>query len=156
MRKNPPFVVVTLLMLTALCLTQTSMSPKPQGKKTGQDTLSQQLIAKERESWEAYKSRNVQAIKALVADDYRAYTQAGPSTRQEDIETIDKLTIEAYSIDEPHVATVTNDVAIIRYKCNLKGSFKGKAFKPVYATSVWVNRGGRWQLVSYQETPLRP
>jgi len=46
----------------------------------------------------------------------------------------------------------TNDVAILRYKCNLKGSMEGKKFKPSYATEVWVNRGGKWMIVSYQET----
>ncbi|MCS6806095.1 MAG: nuclear transport factor 2 family protein [Acidobacteriota bacterium] len=152
MTKKIFLVLIMTSVLTALGLTGAAQqSSKP---VTGRDTLAQQLIALERESWQAYKSRNVQAIKALVAEDYRAYTQGGPSTRQEDIESIAQLTIESYSIDEPHIAPVTQDVAIIRYKCDLKGSFKGKPLKPVYATSVWVSRGGRWQLVSYQETPL--
>ncbi len=41
-----------------------------------------------------------------------------------------------------------------RYKCDLKGSFDRKPYKPIYATEVWVNREGKWQIVSYQETPV--
>ena len=26
--------------------------------------------------------------------------------------------------------------------------------QPVYATEVWVNRGGKWRIVSYTETPV--
>jgi hypothetical protein len=65
-----------------------------------------------------------------------------------------KLTIESYTLDDPKVLKITKDVAILRYKCDLKGSFDGKTFKPVYATEVWVNRGGKWQIVSYSETPV--
>jgi hypothetical protein len=83
-----------------------------------------------------------------------AYTLAGPSNLQQDIATIDKLTIESYTLDDPKVSKVTKDVAILRYKCDLKGSFDGKPFRPVYATEVWVNRGGKWQIVSYSETPV--
>ena len=78
----------------------------------------------------------------------------GPSNLQQDIATIDKLTIESYTIDDPKVSIATKDVAILRYKCDQKGSFDGKPLSSVYATEVWVNRGGKWQIVSYSETPL--
>jgi len=112
------------------------------------------IINNSRATWEAYKSRNTAAIKALTAKEYVSYTQAGASNLKQDIDTIDKLTIESYTIDEPKVTWVTKDVAILRYKCDLKGSYDGKQFGPVYSTEVWVNRGGKWQIVSYQETPV--
>lgn len=114
----------------------------------------QALIDKSRATWEAYKNKNITAIKALSDENYVAYTLSGPSTLQQDIDTIDKLTIESFTIDEPKVTWATKDVAILRYKCDLKGSFDGKTFSPVYATEVWVNRGGKWQIVSYSETPV--
>jgi hypothetical protein len=112
------------------------------------------IVEKSRATWEAYKNRNIGAMKALTGDDYASYALTGASNLKQDIDTIDKLTIEAYTIDDPKVSWVTKDVAILRYKCNLKGSYDGKPFAPVYATEVWVNRGGRWQIVSYQETPV--
>jgi len=118
------------------------------------DNTDQMMVANSRAVWEAYKSRNTAAMKALTADEYVAHTQAGPSNLKQDIETIQKLTIEAFSIDEPKVTWVTKDVAILTYTCNLKGSYEGRAFKPVYATEVWVNRGGKWRIISYAESPL--
>ena len=154
MRNKLPLVVLALLAATTLCIAQTDAASKSKAKGAGGGHSDQMLIDNSRSTWEAYKSRNVPAMKALTAEDYAAYTQAGPSNLQQDIDTIEKLTIESFTIDEPKVTWATKDVAILRYKCDLKGSFDGKPFKPVYATEVWVNRGGKWRIVSYQETPV--
>ena len=152
MRKNLLLVVITFLAAASLCIAQTTSKSK--SENAGGNSLDQMIVDKSKETWEAYKSRNIAAIKTLTGEDYVAYTLAGPSNLQQDIATIDKLTIESYTLDDPKVSKVTKDVAILRYKCDLKGSFDGKPFRPVYATEVWVNRGGKWQIVSYTETPL--
>ena len=152
MRKNLLLVVITFLAAASLCIAQTTSKSK--SENAGGNSLDQMIVDKSKETWEAYKSRNIAAIKTLTGEDYVAYTLAGPSNLQQDIATIDKLTIESYTLDDPKVSKVTKDVAILRYKCDLKGSFDGKPFRPVYATEVWVNRGGKWQIVSYSETPV--
>lgn len=154
MRNKLSLVVAALFAASTFCLAQTDATSKSKPKGAGTGHSDQMLIDNSRATWEAYKSKNVAAIKALTAEDYVSYTQAGPSNLKQDVETIGKLTIESFSIDEPKVTWATKDVAILRYKCNLKGSFDGKPFKPVYATEVWVNRGGKWRIVSYQETPV--
>lgn len=153
MTKNLFVSIITLLAAVTLCLAATgAASNSNSGNQAG--SLDQTIISKSKETWEAYKNRDIAAIKALTAADYAAYTQTGPSNLQEDIANIDKLTIESYSLDDPKVSKVTKDVVILRYKCDLKGSFEGKPFGPVYATEVWVNRGGKWLIVSYQETAV--
>jgi hypothetical protein len=151
MRKKFLPLSIAVLATAATCLAQTNTA-KP--AHAGAAASDQMIVENSRAVWEAYKTRNTANIKALTADDYVSYTQAGPSTLQQDLDTIGKLTIENYSIDEPKVTWATKDVAILRYKCDLKGSFDGKAFRPVYATEVWVNRGGKWRIVSYSETPV--
>ena len=154
MRKNLVLVVVTLLAAATLCIAQGETTSKSKSKDAGRGSLDQMIIGKSKEVWEAYKTRNVGAIKVLTGEDYAAFTQAGPSNLQQDLATIDKLIIESYTLDDPKVSKVTKDVAILRYKCDLKGSFEGKPFKAVYAVEVWVNREGKWQIVSYSETPI--
>jgi Domain of unknown function (DUF4440) len=154
MRKNIPLVIFILITATTLCIAQTDAASKSKPMQTDSKTLDQKLIDNSRAAWEAYKSKNVAAIKALAAEEYVSYTLAGPSSLKQDIDTIGKLNIENYSIDDPKVIWATKDVAILRYKCDLKGSMEGKTFVPVYSTEVWVNRGGKWQIVSYQETPV--
>jgi ketosteroid isomerase-like protein len=153
MRKNLPFAI-TLLGVATLCIAYAGAASLATPKNAVQNSFDQMIIARSKESWEAYKSKNTAAMKAIVADDFAAFTQIGPSNIQNDIATIDKLTIESYTIDDPKVTKVTKDVAILRYKCDLKGSFDGKPLGPVYATEVWVNRGGKWLQISYTETPV--
>ena len=152
MRKEFALVVITLLATATLSMKVVGAVPDISANNAQGTDLDRTIISKSKEVWEAYKSRNVAAIKALTGEDYVAYTQAGPSNLQQDIATIDKLIIESYTLDDPKVMKPTKDVAILRYKCDLKGSFEGKPFKPVYATEVWVNRGGKWLVVSYSET----
>jgi Domain of unknown function (DUF4440) len=156
MKKNLPLVIVTLLSALSLCMAQTEGTSESKTKSAGGDVLAQRIIDNSRATWEAYKSRNVSTIKEYTAEDYASYGLTGPSDLKQDIATIsDKsLTIEAYTIDDPKVTMATKDVAILRYKNDLKGTAQGKPLKPAYITEVWVNRGGKWQIVSYQETPL--
>src|SRR6266446_1651232 len=151
MRKTLPFFVISVLAVISLCGARTAASAQTNPKATASD---QMIIEKSRATWEAYKKRDKAAMAALTAKEYASNAVTGPSTLQEDLDTIDKLTIESYTIDEPKVTWVTKDVAILRYKAQLKGSYNGKPFVPVYATEVWVNRGGKWQILSYQETPI--
>jgi hypothetical protein len=148
MKKTLPLVVITLLAVASLSSAQTRATAKSKGASD------QMIINNSRATWEAYKSRNKVAMEALTAKEYMSNAVTGPSNLKQDIDTIDKLTIESYSIDDPKVTWVTKDVAILRYKCDLKGSYEGKQFAPVYATEVWVNRGGKWWIISYQETPV--
>ncbi|HKZ77235.1 MAG TPA: nuclear transport factor 2 family protein [Pyrinomonadaceae bacterium] len=154
MRKNHLLVVITLLAAATLCLAYTGSSPRLEPTNAAQTNFDQMIISKSKETWEAYKSRNIAAMKTIAAADYASNAVTGPSNLQQDIATIDKLNIESYTLDDPKVVKVTKDVAILRYKCDLKGSYDGKAFAPVYATEVWVNRGGKWQIISYTETPV--
>ena len=151
--KVGPLALISLLAASTLCIAQTDATHS-KAMHPAADHSDQMMIANSRAVWEAYKSRNTAAMKALTADEYVAHTQAGPSNIKQDIDTIQKLTIEAFSIDEPKVTWVTKDVAILTYKCNLKGSYEAKPFKPVYATEVWVNRGGKCNIISYAESPL--
>jgi hypothetical protein len=154
MKKNLPLVIVTLLSALSLCLAQAEGAESK--KDAGTDALAQKIIDNSRATWEAYKSRNVSTIKEYTAEDYASYGSTGPSDLKQDIAGINdkSLTIEAYTIDDPKVTMATKDVAILRYKNDLKGTVQGKPLKPAYVTEVWVKRGGKWQIVSYQETPM--
>ena len=134
----------------------TPAAATPAAQPAAASRADQAVIDNSRASWEAYKSKNVAAIKALTAPRYSAFTLSGPSNLAQDIETMGKLEILSFTIDEPIVTWAGKNVAILRYKNDLKGSFDGKAFKPVYSSEVWFNEGGKWRIISYTETPVAP
>ena len=46
---------------------------------------------------------------------------------------------------------------IVTYKLDQKGSFNGEPFQPtVYASTVWVNRSGKWVAAFHQESTPAP
>ena len=150
MKRNFPLFIVTLIATLTICMARTGAS------ESASDALAQKIIENSRATWEAYKSRNVSALKEYAAEDYASFAVTGPSNLKLDVAglTDKSLTIEAYSITDPKVTMAAKDVALLRYKCELKGTIGGKSLKPAYVTEVWVNRGGKWQIVSYQETPI--
>ncbi|MCA1628189.1 MAG: hypothetical protein LC742_09530 [Acidobacteria bacterium] len=84
MKKNLPLVLVTLLAVATLGIAQTGATSKSKSQNTG-GSLEQMIVGKSRETWEAYKSRNIAAIKALTAEEYVSYGLTGPSNLGEDI-----------------------------------------------------------------------
>ena len=134
----------------------TPVAATPAAQPAAASRADQSVIDNSRATWEGYKTKNVAAIKALTAPRYSAFTLSGPSNLAQDIETMGKLEILSFTIDEPIVTWAGKNVAILRYKNDLKGSFDGKAFKPVYSSEVWFNEGGKWRIISYTETPVAP
>src|SRR5262245_43180781 len=147
MKKNLLFVFVTLLAALSFCVAQI--------KSADAEDVSQKIIDNSKATWEAYKTGNVSAIKEYTGEDYASFGLTGPSNLQEDLASITNksLTIQSYTIDEPKVTMAAKDVAILRYKNDLKGTMQGKPLEPCYVTEVWVKRGDKWKIVSYQETP---
>jgi len=153
MKRHLHLLITTLLLTaSAVCFAQSETNTKSPSKAMAKNSVAQAIIERSRQGWEAYKKHDVAGMKAVTGNDYGSYSPAGYSNLKEDIAGIDKLNIESYSIDDPTVTMATKDVAILRYKCNLKGSQQGKKFKPSYVTEVWVDRSGKWMIVSYQET----
>jgi len=151
------FVVAALVVSTSPGLAQTpAASPMAQGKPAVAlaSRADLALIEHSRASWEGYKNKDIAAIKALTADGYHSNAVAGPSNLQQDIDNMSKLEITSFTIDQPQVTWVGSDVGILRYKADVKGTYEGTAFKPVYASEVWVKRGGTWRILSYTETPV--
>src|SRR5215813_14127932 len=149
--------IVIMLMLSA-CSASSDNATKAVASSPAPgptENIEQAIIANNKATWDAYKNKDVAEMKAYTAEDYESYSQVGPSNLQLDIANKDKLNIEAYKVVEPKVKMATKDVAILRYKWEAKATYDGKQLKPVFVTEVWVNREGKWQIVSYQETLLK-
>jgi hypothetical protein len=55
------------------------------------------------------------------------------------------------------VVDINPSTKIVTYQLDQKGSFMGQPFPPtVYASTVWVNKGGTWRAVFHQESTAKP
>lgn len=55
------------------------------------------------------------------------------------------------------VIPIDANAAIVTYKLDQKGSYMGQTFPPTtYATTVWMNKGGKWWAIYHQESAAAP
>ena len=156
MKKHFALASFALLILAASALAQGG--DKMAKPKMGKTSLEQALIAKEKETWEAFKRKDEAAIKGLIADDaYEVDDDGMVSDKAQQIRELSDLTITDYMMEDAKVVMINKDAAIVRYKVMVKGSYKGKSFDPHWAmaSAVWANRGGKWQNVLYHETTIK-
>ena len=84
MRTKLPLLAAALLAAAALCNAQTETASKAK-KGAASARADQVIIDNSRATWEAYKGRDVAAVKALTAEEYASYGLTGPSNLEQDV-----------------------------------------------------------------------
>jgi hypothetical protein len=124
------------------------------GASKGKLSLEEIITGLEKRAWEAVKGRDAKTFSDLFAADGLMADSGGFVTRAGFLQTLPELTISEYMLTDFKVMMIDKDSALIIYKADVKGSFKGQAFppNPAYVSSIWTKRGGKWMAVYHQET----
>jgi hypothetical protein len=127
---------------------------KAASASSGESSLEETIISMEKSAWEAVKNRDTKAFSELFAADGLMADSSGFATRSAFFQTLPDLTISQYTLTDFKVMMIDKDSALVTYKADVKGSFKGQAFppNPAYVSSIWTKRGGKWVAVYHQET----
>jgi hypothetical protein len=153
--------IFSLFLLLALILnTGGSANGKPTdpSKPDGKNALHEELIAKEKEVWDAYKRKDTKTLGQLLAGEYYAIEDADGQimSKAEAIESAAELDLKNYEMRNVAVFQINDGSAIVRYKVKIEGAAHKHAFVPQWSmvSSVWVKREGKWQNLMYQETKI--
>ncbi len=105
---------------------------------------------------DAFMSRDADVLTKLMTDDHLSITPyAGKQRRERQIKSLPNFNIKSYSTEGMKSHKVANDVVLLSYTVKYDGTYKGKALPArCIASSVRVQRDGRWLEYLYQETPL--
>jgi hypothetical protein len=113
------------------------------------------VIAREKQYWLATKAHDAASINKLVADDFTIVTMGGPVDKKELLESLPQLSMSTPALWSwkyvqlgPNSYAITYQLAAsMKYGSeNVPGHF--------YATSVWTQQNGQWQLRLLQQTPF--
>ena len=113
------------------------------------------VIAREKQYWLATKAYDAASINKLVADDFTIVTMGGPVDKKELLESLPQLSMSTPALWSwkyvqlgPNSYAITYQLAAsMKYGSeNVPGHF--------YATSVWTQQNGQWQLRLLQQTPF--
>jgi hypothetical protein len=121
--------------------------------------LQQQIIAKEKSSWDLAIKRDADAYRALHASNFFTVSSNGVTDRsQSETSALDAgVHFDQYDLSDFIVNFTGNHAALVTYRVKARGSDHGSKFvMDSYATSLWVKQNGQWLNVFYQATPAKP
>ena len=119
------------------------------------------LVANERAVMESFVKGNVAGFKQHVAADSWGIDMTGRMATSEMLKTWDQMMkdikIESWDISDIQTIWADPNTAIVTYKWTGKGTYQGNPIpSPVWASTVWTKRGGKWVAMFHQETPAMP
>jgi hypothetical protein len=130
-----------------------SQQPRPSGpdKHSGEETA----VRLERQAWEALKAKDATTYERLLAEDFVNVGPDGITTKSEEKNLPDQLTLDDYKWDGLRVVHFTPDVTLVAYKATQKAMVRGQPVPtPTWISSLWIKRNEKWLNVFYQETKV--
>lgn len=162
MKKCLPLAALVLLALASISFAQTtpaaaaSPSPTPKPAMTKAQIL-KKLSASEKKLWEAWKNKDAKPFKANLSADSVMIGENGVAGKNDAIKEITSAAcdVKSYQLSDWKLTMLNSSAALLTYKGTVDGTCGGTAIPATWASSVWVNRGGKWWVASHQETPTK-
>ena len=162
MKRHLPLAALIVLAFATFCFAQpqATASPTPAPKPKLRMTHSQMLrvlSAKETALWEAWKNKQSRPFLLNLASDGVMIGDQGVGTKKEVVEMMaaNPCDIKSFTLSDWKLSIVDPDAAVLTYKGAADGTCAGQPIPTVWASSLWVNRRGRWLAFSHQETPVK-
>ena len=159
MTKTLGGIIVVLSIVAFACSTKTANSavsvpaaPEAAGNQSAPDSVKSIVLENEKKIWEGFKSKDVSAIRALLADDVQIVTAHGRFNKSAFLSMLAEIQIPSYTISNATVISPATDVAILTYDCRYTTREERLTPQASFQTTVWVNRHGKWVAIFNQET----
>ena len=124
-----------------------------------QDTaLETALIAMETRSWVAWQAHDGAFFDRFLSADHVEMQLDGPAPKMGVVRSVagGGCTVKSYQVDHFRLTRLAPDAALLTYRAE-QDTTCGAAHvpSPVWATSLFVKRDGRWQNALYVHSPAR-
>ena len=145
-----------LLTATLLLLAATSVVAAETTLAAADERLIRELEAS---SWVAWKSHDARFFERFLSDDHvevHGYGIVGKGAVVEGVRG-PLCVVQSYSLGPLSLTLVSIDTVLVTYRAEQNTSCGGaRVPSPVWATSLYARRAGRWVNVLYQHTPVAP
>jgi hypothetical protein len=162
MKKASGLFVVLITVFFAVCVGQfknsvvAARSVESLESSTNEESLKQQIVAKEREGLDGFKTGNVEIFANLTAEEAVFVDAAGLATKAEVMKNVAGFTLTDYSMEEVRFVPLSTESGLISYKIHEKGVSHGHEFAAqAYVSSIWAQRAGKWVCLFSQETAAK-
>ena len=114
-----------------------------------------EIIALEKQGWEAWKNKDTAFIQGNMPDDVLVINSDGVSNKSQYLKDVAGCEIKSYSLDNFKLVMLDKNVALLTYTAAQDGMCGGKTIpSKVRASANYVRRGGKWLWAMYMETPM--
>jgi hypothetical protein len=123
---------------------KTAASPMAKPAETGPD-----VAANEKLVWDALKAKNYDAFASYLASDSIEIEADGVYDKAGSVKGVTMMDLSKAELSDWKTVKFDNDASVVTYKVKLPG------MKPDTEnhSTIWVNRGGKWQALFHMGTP---
>ena len=153
------FAAAMLIAVLTPASAQTAQAtPSQPAAAQGAGDVKHTLIDLEKGAWEAWKKKDSAYFETFLTDDTVQVSPAGVTRKAQIVKGIGASTcdVKGYAMDGFDVVMLDADAAILTFSATQDATCGGMAEpSPVWASSVFVRRGGKWLAAFHQETPAQ-
>jgi len=121
------------------------------------EALKKTLVDLETQSWVAWKAHDGAFFQRFLSDDHIEMSASGPGDKKSVVAGVagGACTVASYQIDHFSVTVFSPDTALLTYRAAQDTTCgKAKVPSPVWASSLYVLRDGRWQNALYEHVTI--
>ena len=163
MKKYLPLAALLLLAFASLSFAQPTPQPSPSPTAKPKTAMNKaqmlkKLSASETRLWDAWKNKDAKPFQAWLASDSVMVGEMGVQGKGDVAKEMAAMPCEvkSFSLSDWKLTTINSGAVLLTYKGTAEGTCAGTPIPTVWASSVWVNRRGKWYAFSHQETPVKP
>jgi uncharacterized protein (TIGR02246 family) len=153
------FAAAMLIAAPTFAVAQTTpATPSQPAAGQGAGDVKQALIDLEKGAWEAWKKKDGKYFESFLSDDTVQVSPAGVTRKAQIVKGIVASTcdVKGYEMDGFDVVMLNPDTALLTFSATQDATCGGAAEpSPVWASTVFVRRGGKWLAAFHQETPAQ-
>src|SRR4051812_4983418 len=126
-----------------------------QQKQSDNSRLETQLATVEKKSWEAWQKRDGKFYENFLSDDHVEIGGSGLSTKKEVAQFVGSpaCVVKSYSLSDFKLTEFNAETALLTYHAEQDTTCHGHIVpSPVWVSSLYVKRKGKWQNALYQQT----
>jgi hypothetical protein len=156
-------LLVSALILTGACTAPSTNEPAkpadtPAEKKTAPAATQADAEANEKAIWDALQKKDYDAFNKMLAEDQMEVAAEGVNDKAASTAMVKDFEPTEVALSDWRFLSIDKDSYLVVYNATVKAKYKGKDLPPQSgrASSVWVNRGGKWLAVFHQECEVKP
>ncbi|HZG52554.1 MAG TPA: nuclear transport factor 2 family protein [Pyrinomonadaceae bacterium] len=115
-----------------------------------------ELIAKEKQLWDALKNRDHDAFGKMLAEDSVYVSSDVIGGKAATIEGVKNFAPTEVELSDWKTLVLDEDAAVVTYTVNARGTSGGQPLPPgaLRTSTAWVKRGAEWVAVYHQDCPV--